>query len=273
MVRTILCVMLAGIGDCCLPAVSFAQESRGVELNIFAAASLSEAFDTLAEQYRVANREVRISFNFAGSQQLAQQVNQGAPADVLVSANMKQMTEAAKSGRIDTASIKIFAHNRLVVVCPKDNVGKVHSMRDLRSSHLKIILADKAVPAGQYALDVLDKCSRSPVFGTTFRQEVLRNVVSYEENVKVVLSKIILGEADAGIVYASDISERVLANVGTVEIPDEFNVVATYPIAALLDSKQLDYAEKFVAYVLSDEGQAVLVRFGFIPTSTKASRR
>jgi molybdate transport system substrate-binding protein len=254
-------------------SVSIAQESRNIELNIFAAASLSEAFNALAEQFRALNGNVRISFNFAGSQQLAQQVNQGAPVDLLVTANMKQMSEAARSGRIDTASIRVFAHNRLVLVYPKDNVGGVHSLRDLRNAHLKIILADKAVPAGQYALDVLDKCSRSTVFGSSFRQEVLRNVVSYEENVKVVLSKIILGEADAGIVYASDVSQRAPQDVGTIEIPEKFNVVALYPIAVVLDSKRLDDAEKFMTYVFSDEGQAVLVRFGLISISAGDSER
>jgi molybdate transport system substrate-binding protein len=249
------------------------QESRSMELNVFAAASLTECFNALAKQYEALDADVRISFNFGGSQQLSQQINQGAPADIFVSANMKQMTEAAKSGRIDSSAPKFFAHNRLVVVCPKENVAGLRSLRDLAKPHLKIILADKAVPVGQYSLDFLGKCTKSTSFDSAFRTEVLRNVVSYEENVKVVLSKIILGEADAGIVYSSDISEHIRQDVETIEIPDEFNVVATYPVAVVRDSKHLAHAQKFMEFLLSGDGQAILARFGFIPITSKGPGR
>jgi molybdate transport system substrate-binding protein len=263
--RLTVCALLVVVEAICGRPVSIAQENRSVELNVFAAASLTEAFNELAEQYRALESDVKITFNFAGSQQLAQQISQGAPLDIFVSANMKQMIEAARSGRIDTAAVMIFAHNRLVVVYPKENAAGVHALRDLRKDHLKIILADKAVPVGQYSLDVLEKCGKSKEFDSTFRMDVLRNVVSYEENVKVVLSKIVLGEADAGIVYTSDVSEEALHDVGTIEIPDELNIIASYPIAVLRDSKELAHAKKFVAYVLSEKGEAVMARFGFIP--------
>ncbi len=242
-----------------------AQQAKEKELTVFAAASLNEAFGAMAEVYESANPGLKITFNFAGSQQLVQQIVQGASVDVFASANMKQMLEAVKSGRIDSASIKVFVHNRLVVVFPKENSAGIHSLRDLDRPHLKIVLADKAVPVGQYALEFLEKCNRRTAFDSLFKQNVLNNVVSYEENVKAVLSKIILGEADAGIVYTSDISKNAQERIDTIEIPEALNVIATYPIAALRDSRSHEQTEKFVQYILSAEGQNILGRFGFIP--------
>ncbi len=244
---------------------SVAQQAREKEVTVFAAASLNEAFGTMAEGYESANPGEKITFNFAGSQQLAEQIEQGAPVDVFASANMKQMQEAIKSGRIDSASIKVFVHNRLVVVFPKENSVGIHSLGDLCKPHLKIVLADKSVPVGQYALEFLEKCNRSAAFDSSFKQNVLNNVVSYEENVKAVLSKVILGEADAGIVYTSDISKEAKEQVGTVEIPEALNIIATYPIAVIRDAQLREQAEKFVHYILSSDGQKILERFGFIP--------
>jgi molybdate transport system substrate-binding protein len=251
-------------------AVSFqnsaaAQQARTSELTVFAAASLNEAFSAMAQGFEHTNPGTKITFNFAGSQQLVQQIAEGAPVDIFASANMKQMNEAVKSGRIDSASITVFVHNRLVVVCPKENSAGIRSLGDLNAPHLKIVLADKAVPVGQYALEFLEKCNRSAGYDSSFKQSVLSNVVSYEENVKAVLSKIVLGEADAGIVYTSDISKNVSERAGTIEIPDNLNVIAEYPIAIARDSPSREQAEKFVQYILSDEGQHILTRFGFIP--------
>ena len=273
MKRTTLIILLVAIEVMFFGPASVAQQSHALELNVFAAASLTEALDAIAGLYTAQDQGVKISFNFAGSQQLAQQIGQGASADLFVSANMHQMSEAAKSGRIDTSAFRIFAHNRLVVVYPKENGAGLLSLRDLTKDHIKIILADKAVPVGQYSLDVLEKCARSPEYGSLFRQDVIKNVVSYEENVRVVLSKIIMGEADAGIVYTSDISQNARHEVGTIEIPEKFNVVAAYPVAVVLDSKHREQAEKFMAFLLSDEGQTVLARFGFIPIRSKGPGR
>ncbi|MGA7162011.1 MAG: molybdate ABC transporter substrate-binding protein [Bacteroidota bacterium] len=241
------------------------QQMKEKEVTVFAAASLNEAFGAMAGEYESANPGEKITFNFAGSQQLVQQIAEGAPVDVFASANMKQMLEAVKSGRIDSASIKIFAHNRLVVVFPKENRARIHSLTDLGKPHLKIVLADKAVPAGQYAIEFLERCSRSSAFDSSFKQKVLGNVVSYEENVKAVLTKVLLGEADAGIVYTSDVSKNAGEQAGTLEIPEGLNVIATYPIAAVRDARMDEQAGRFVQYVLSREGQKVLERFGFIP--------
>ena len=244
---------------------AFAQQTKEKELTVFAAASLNEAFKAIADAYESTNPSEKIAFNFAGSQQLVQQIAEGSPVDVFASANIKQMNEAVKSGRIDSASIRVFVRNRLVVVFPKENSAGIHSLRELSKSHLKIVLADKAVPVGQYALEFLEKCNRSAAFDSSFKQKVLDNVVSYEENVKVVLSKVMLDEADAGIVYTSDISKSTEQGVDAIEIPEGLNVIATYPIAVVRDAPSREQAEKFVQYILSDEGQRILARFGFIP--------
>ena len=258
----ICCALLLAIT---LQFTAAAQTSKATELNVFGAASLTEAFGAMAEEFEHANPGIKIILNFGGSQQLVQQIAQGAPIDLLASANMRQMLEGVKTGRLDSASIIMFARNRLVVVYPKENGAGIRSLRDLSNARLKIVLADKAVPAGQYALDVLAKCDRSNSFDASFSQKVLGNVVSYEENVKAVVTKIMLGEADAGIVYASDISPSVAEHAGVLEIPDSLNVIAEYPIAIARDPSSRTEAEKFLRYVLSDKGSRVLTRFGFIP--------
>ncbi|HTR80300.1 MAG TPA: molybdate ABC transporter substrate-binding protein [Bacteroidota bacterium] len=256
-----------------LPAKSmFAQESDN-GLTVFAAASLSDAFHSMAKHFEEKDPGGNIEFNFAGSQQLAQQIGQGAPVDIFASANMKQMAEAMKSGRIDSASVKIFAHNRLVVVFPKGHNGPVRALNDLTAPGLKIVLADKAVPVGQYALEFLDRCDRSASFNPMFKDSVLRNVVSYEENVKAVLSKVMLGEADAGIVYFSDVTQSALTEAGMIDIPDDLNVIASYPIAVISDSKHLARAKKFAEYILSDEGQQILAQSSLLPVNTTPTPR
>ncbi|HTX17435.1 MAG TPA: molybdate ABC transporter substrate-binding protein [Bacteroidota bacterium] len=264
--RTLLSVAIVFVAAPCRLS---AQPEDNVRLTVFAAASLTECFNAMAREFASAHAAVTFSFNFAGSQQLAQQIAQGAPVDIFVSANRKQMEEAAKSGRIDTSQTRIFASNRLVVVYPKENVEGLRFLSDLSRPHLKIVLADKAVPVGQYSLEFLDKCEKSLAFGPGFREYVVANVVSHEENVRAVLAKVVLGEADAGIVYTSDVSERVRNDVGTIEIPDSLNVIAAYPIAPILDSHSPRLAGEFVAFILSEQGRAVLSRFGFVPLTVR----
>ena len=204
-------------------------------------------------------------YNFAGSQQLAQQINEGAPADVFASANKKQMGAMIDAGSVISGTEQIFARNRLVVIYPKDNPAGLKDLNDLANPGLKLVLAAKEVPVGQYTLDFLDKAAADPALGTTFKDDVLKNVVSYEDNVKIVLTKVALDEADAGIVYLSDISGADAAEVGQIEIPDALNVIAVYPIAPVKESKHAELAQAFIDLVLSQEGQDVLARYNFIP--------
>lgn len=234
-----------------------------ITLTVFAAASLTDAFGAIAEGFEGANPGITLAFNFAGSNQLAAQINEAAPADVFASANQTQMANVVESGRVDADAPVNFVTNRLVIVYPDENPGNVAGLQDLAVPDTLIVLAAEAVPVGQYSLEFLDKASADPAFGASFREDVLANVVSYEENVRSVLTKVALGEADAGIVYTSDLVG--VDGVSQIDIPDELNLVAEYPIAVLNDSPYSEMAAAFVEYILSDAGQATLAEYGFGP--------
>lgn len=231
---------------------SATSDAAGSGLTVFAAASLTNAFGEIGKQFEAANN-TKVLFNFAGSNQLSQQIAQGALVDVFASANRKEMDNVIKSGQVISGTQHTFVRNRLVVVYPKDNPAKLQQLSDLAKPGIKIVLAAKAVPVGTYALDFLRKASALPEYTQAYSQTVLANVVSYEENVRAVLSKITLGEADAGIVYTSDVSGDS-SKVGRIEIPDTLNTIATYPIAPIKDSANAALAQKFVEYVLAPEG-------------------
>ena len=261
-----LCLLLAACQMPISPQLTVATQATGPRnLTVFAAASLSEAFTDIGEAFKAAHPGIEVTYNFTGSQQLAQQLAHGAPADVFASANQLQMDAVVEAGRVDAGSPQIFAHNRLVVIYPKENPAGLASLRDLAKPGLKLVLAAKEVPVGGYSIQFLEKASQSPDFGADFMDLALSNVVSYEENVRAVYNKVALDEADAGIVYATDIPKDNPDAVGKVDIPDELNVVAEYPVAPVSDSSNLELAGEFVAYLLSPEGQKVLAEYGFSP--------
>lgn len=250
----------------CAPAATPAPTApEPVILTVFAAASLTAAFNEIKTQFEAAHPGVSVAYNFGGSNALAQQLGEGAPADVFASANKKQMDVAISAGRVVSGTTQIFARNRLVVILPKDNPGEVATLQDLAKPGLKLILADKDVPVGQYALDYLAKAISDASFSASYEDDVLANVVSYEDNVRSVLTKVALGEGDAGIVYTSDVSGDSAKDVVSIEIPNALNTIATYPIGAVKDSAAPDVAQAFIDYVLSADGQAILKDHGFIP--------
>ena len=238
-------------------------------LTVYAAASLQDAFSELSRNFEGANPGVKIAFSYAGSQQLAQQITQGAPADIFASANQAQMDVAVRSGRIISATAKPFVRNRLVVVLPKANPAGIMTLHDLAKPKIKLVLAAKEVPAGQYALQFLGKATADSAFPPGYKAAVLKNVVSYEDNVRSVLSKVALGEADAGIVYTTDINKGIAGQVSRIEIPDALNTIASYPIAALKDSPHAALASSFIAYLLSDAGQKIMASYGFISVNAQ----
>jgi molybdate transport system substrate-binding protein len=250
-------------------AVPVVTEAPPVEsettLTVFAAASLTGAFTEIGQAFEAANPGVIVAFNFAGSNQLATQIGEGAPADVFASANNPQIDVAVESGRIDAGAPAIFATNRLVVVYPADNPAGIDELQDLANPDTLLVLAAEEVPVGRYSLEFLDLAAASPDFDAGFKEAVLGNVVSYEENVRSVLNKVALGEADAGIVYTSDLVG--VEGVTALEIPDALNVLAEYPIAPLNDSVQSATAAAFVSAVLSAEGQSILADYGFGPVA------
>ena len=252
--------------------MSAAHTEKRVELIVFAASSLADAFQAVGRDFDAANQDIHVTYNFAGSQQLLQQIVHGAPVDVFASASRKQIDAEVASGQIDSSSVKIFARNRLVVIVPKKNDAGLKSLHDLARPNLKIVLADKAVPAGQYTVEFLDRFSRGRSADKQFKEDVLKNVVSYEENVRAVLSKVVIGEADAGIVYTSDISRDTAHRIDRISIPDSLNVIGDYPIALSKNAKHRDAAQRFVEYILSANGQATLSEFGLLPAAAPAKR-
>lgn len=251
------------------PTTNEAAPAEPTILTVFAAASLTEAFTEIGQNFSAVHPGVEVTFNFAGSQQLAQQMGQGAPVDVFASANATQMNVAIDSGRIVTGTQHTFVRNRLVVVTPADNPAGIVALSDLGKAGLKIVLAAKEVPVGQYALDFLDKAAADGSFGAGYKDAVLANVVSYEENVRAVLAKVTLGEADAGIIYSSDVSQEAVSQVQRIDIPDNLNTIARYPIAPLSDSPHAEAAQQFIDYVLSTEGQQLLESYGFMAVKEK----
>jgi len=238
-------------------------------LTVFAAASLTESFGEIGKQFEAANSGVQVTFNFAGSQQLRAQLEQGAKADVFASANTKEMTTAIISDSLVVSGTQhTFVTNRLAVILPKSNPGKITSLADLARPGLKLDLADPSVPVGQYALDMLGKMSQDASFGAAFKDKVVANVVSREDNVKSVVAKVRLGEADAGVVYSTDITSDAAKELTTLDVPDRFNVIAVYPIAPLKNAVEPKLASQFMDWVLSSKGQQVFAKYGFIPAAS-----
>ena len=270
-VSKVLSFALSMLLTACSPVTTPATTSSGeattaqTSLTVFAAASLTDAFQTISKNFSTAHPGVDVVFNFAGSQQLAQQIGQGAPADLFASANASQMAVAIESGRVVSGTEQLFVRNRLVVVTPVDNPAGIATLADLAKPGLQIVLATKEVPVGQYALDFLDKAEADGTLGAGYRDAVLANVVSYEENVRTVLAKVTLGEADAGIVYRSDVTPTAAEQVQRIGIPDNLNTIASYPIAPLSDSPHAALAQQFIDYLLSPEGQQILEDAGFMP--------
>jgi molybdate transport system substrate-binding protein len=233
------------------------------ELTIFTAASLTDAFKEMATRIEQANPGTKLAFNFAGSPTLRTQLAQGARADVFASADEPNMAGAEKEGTI-MGEPRIFARNLLVVVVPAQNPAGIKTLQDLTKPKIKLVLAHKDVPVGNYARQALERMSHDPAFGHDFATRVLANLVSEETNVKQVASKVQLGEADAGIVYSSDVTPAIRSAVQVIEIPPEFNVIAKYPIAVVKGARNETGARAFIEYVLSPAGQAILERHGFL---------
>jgi molybdate transport system substrate-binding protein len=237
---------------------------------VFAAASLTEAFTELGALMEKRHPGLSLRFNFAGSQQLATQIEHGAEADIFASADDRWMSYAGDHGLLG-ATPRPFVRNRLVVIVPASNPAGIHRLENLARPGTKLVLAAEAVPVGRYSRQALQKLSTAPGFDSGYAGQVLKNVVSEEENVKSVAAKVTLGEADAGVVYRSDVTPAVARSVRMLEIPDAFNVSASYPIAPLKASRDRELADAFIDLVLSEEGQAVLARHGFVPVNAAAA--
>lgn len=219
------------------------------ELVVFAAASLTDAFRELAEAFTRQHPDVRVLFNFAGSQVLASQIDAGAPADVFASANVEQMAVVAEQGTT-AAEPTVFTSNLLEIAVEPDNPHGVSGLGDLADPGLIVVLPAEEVPAGRYARQALAAGG------------VAVTPASLERDVRAALAKVELGEADAAIVYASDVTAAD-GRVDGVAIPAEDNVSAAYPIAPLADAPNPAAAAAFVEFVLGAQAQDILATYGF----------
>jgi molybdate transport system substrate-binding protein len=233
-------------------------------LTVFAAASLTDAFEELGELYRRKHGGGDVRFNFAGSQQLAAQLEHGAGADVFASADQRWMGHVQRLGLARERPV-VFARNRLVVVLPRPNPGRIERLQDLAREGVKLVLAAEAVPAGQYSRETLGRLAGRPGFAPDYDRRVLANLVSEEENVKGVVAKVQLGEADAGLVYASDVGSEIAGRFRVLDIPEEANIVASYPIVALAASTHPEAARAFIELVRGPEGRSILAKHGLVP--------
>jgi len=243
---------------------SLAGGSSSEELVVFCAASLTGAFGEMGQIYEDENG-VDVMLNFDGTQAIRTQVEQGAIADVFISANKKHMDALMAEGFMDNDTVSIFTENRMVVIVPADNPADIQSLSDLAEPGVMIITGVKDAPFGSYTLQVLDKLANDSTYGPKYREAVMSNVISQETSVSHLVSKIALGEADAGFAYQSDISPELSEQVSKVEIPDQYSVVAEYPLGRLKESENPDQAARFIEFVRSTEGRAVLEKYGFQP--------
>jgi molybdate transport system substrate-binding protein len=253
-VLLVFAVMLAACGGTSGTAAS-APSSTALSGNIevFAASSLTASFNALGTSFQQANSGVTVTLNFAGTPTLLTQIEQGAPADVFASADTTNMDKLTADG-FTSGTSKIFARNQLEIVVAPGNPKGITGLADLAKSGLIYISEGPTVPAGKYSLQALASAG------------VKATPKSLETSVSAVISKIELGEADAGIVYTTDVTAAG-SKVQGVPILAANNVIATYPIVAVKGTRNADVANAFVAYVLSATGQSTLASFGFLPAS------
>jgi molybdate transport system substrate-binding protein len=230
-------------------------------LTVYAAASLTDAFTDIGKAFEAKHSGVTVVFNFGGSQNLRTQIEQGALADVFASANTNEMETLVSRNLVEAETPKVFVTNQLIVILPEQNPAGIASLGELTRPGLKLVLAAEEVPAGRYARQVLDNLSVQ--FGADYKDKVLANVVSNEDNIRQAVTKVQLGEADASIVYVSDAA--AVPELQRIEIPADVNVIAEYPIAPLVESADPEMANEFIAYVLSPQGQTALEKWGFTP--------
>jgi len=221
----------------------------GTTLTVFAAASLTSSFEQLGESFEKSHEGVQVDFNFAGSSDLVAQVQSGAPADVLASADEANM-EKLTADDLQGSDPELFATNTLEIATPPDNPADVQSLEDLADPDINLVICAPEVPCGAASQSVAEAA------GVTLEPD------SEEQSVTDVLGKVTSGEADAGLVYVTDVITAGDAVQG-IEFPESASVVNSYPIATVADSENADLAQEFVDLVLSDEGQQVLADAGF----------
>ncbi len=224
-------------------------------MTVLAASSLTEVFTELGKAYEAEHPDIKMSFDFESSSNLVRKVIDGAPGDVLATADESSMGNAVDAGAVTAGAPVVVARNRLEIVVAPGNAKHVTNLTDLGRAGITFVLCAPQVPCGTLGALALQKAGVDE-----------SRAASLEENVKAVLTKVVLGEADAGIVYATDV--RAAGNKVTgvpVAQADDRKLQASYPIAVMSRSSSASAAKEWVDFVASTEGQSVMARFGFLP--------
>lgn len=242
------------------PTLDVAFPEDDIDITVFAAASLTDAFEEITDAIEAAHPNIAIVLETAGSQTLVTQLSEGAQADVLATADVRTMRQA-QDQQLVSGEPSLFATNRLVVVIPEDNPAGIVEIRDLTGNDLRLVIAGVEVPAGRYAHQAFCDWAGND---SDALAAIGENVVSEEVDVRGVMAKVQFGEADAGVVYASDAAASELAGVplNVIEFPEDIWTLASYPIAPVTGGDH-DAAQAFISFVLSEDGQNILERYGF----------
>ena len=250
----LLLAACGGSGSAATPSAATAEDHG---LIVSAASSLTDAFTDIGKEFEAWNPGVTVAFNFGPSDGLATQIEEGAPVDVFASASPTWM-DSVQDDRPGVSDRADFARNRLAVIVPTDNPAGIQGIDDLANNGVQLVIAAEGVPAGDYARQILRNAE--------IYQAAMANVVSNTEDDRSVVASVASGEADAGVVYVTDVTPDVTDQVALIQIPDAVNVIATYPIAVITGSEEAELAKRFVDYVLGP-GQRVLADYGFLPAS------
>ena len=244
----------------CLLILLSGSPAKADELFVSAASSLTEAMRAIAREYRARYPDERILLNFAGSQALATQIEQGAPADLFISANQQAMKRLQRQELVDNP--QPLLRNRLVLVARQNLQPALTKLNDLARPGLLLAVGNRQVPVGQYTRLLFDRLASVPEFGPVLIDKIKKNIVSEENRVKAIVAKLLLGEADAGIVYQSDLVAEGAKSLQKIPLPQQHNPLAVYPIAKVRGAGP--NTDRFVAFLQSDRAQKIFYRFGFL---------
>ena len=257
----LVAVALAGCGggsSSCPSGTHCPAQLANTKLTVLAASSLTDVFPRIGAEFSRSHPGVTFGFSFAGTDQLAAQIQQGAPADVFAGASTKYGDQLVAAH--DIAPYRLFCTNRLVLITPSSNPGGIASLRDLATNPVKLVIGSDAVPVGSYTRTVLSNLDA--VYGSGYSAKVLSHVVSDEDSVTSIVAKVVSGEADAGFVYVTD-ALTAGSKVRTISLPASAQAVASYPISAVAASDHAAAAREFVDFVLSPLAQRLLRQAGF----------
>jgi len=244
----------------CLIMILLPSLAQATELSIFAASSLTEALQDVAQAYQTRYPSDHIVLHFAGSQSLATQIEQGAPADLFISANTTAMTRLQQKGLVEKP--RPLLHNRLILAAQPELKKRLSSIKDLSQENLLLVIGNPQVPVGRYTLQLFANLSTDPAYGAELISKIEKNIVSEENMVKTIVAKLLLGEVDAGIVYQSDLHSATAKKLLAIPLPAEHNPMATYPVAKTVE-RRAD-CDKLFAFLFSPEAQQLFKARGFL---------